>query len=77
MELEKIPNLRLFKGDREKLESYYPKAGLNKIVRMIVRQHLTKLDAKFEQRIAARGLSMNEAQKLVEQGLLTMEIKDE
>jgi hypothetical protein len=77
MELEKIPPLRFIKGDRARLESYYPTAGVTRIVRMLVHKHLAKLDAKFEQRIAARGLSMNEARKLIDAGIMEQEpVKD-
>lgn len=55
-DFEKLPGVRLYKGDRARLEQWYPKAGYNKIIRRLVSEHLAKLDAKFEQRISARDL---------------------
>lgn len=56
-DFEKLPGVRLYSGDRARLESYYPQAGYNKVIRQLVRNHLSKLDAKFEQRVAAKSLS--------------------
>lgn len=59
-DFETLPPIRLYAGDKERLLAYYPKAGYNKAIRRIVHEHLAKLDAKFEQRAGARGLTMKE-----------------
>lgn len=56
-EFEKLPGVRLYLGDRDRLEAYYPKAGYNRVIRRLVRQHLDRMDAKFEQRAAAKELN--------------------
>ena len=55
-DFELIASIRLYKGDRAKLEEYYPQAGYNKAIRRLVRNHLARLDAKLEQRLSAKGL---------------------
>lgn len=42
--------IRLFSGDTERLDEYYPKVGHNRAIRALVRRHLTALDAKVNQR---------------------------
>lgn len=55
-DFERIPGIRLYRGDSARLNEYYPQAGYNRVIRQLVRQHLNKLDARFEQRISAKQL---------------------
>lgn len=48
-ELEKV-TVRLFDGDREALQNYYPSLGYNKAIRTLVRKHLRALDEKVSHR---------------------------
>lgn len=59
-EFEKIAGTRLYKGDKDRIQSYYPKVGYNRVIRLIVNQHLNKLDAKLEQRLAAKEINFKE-----------------
>ena len=45
LDLEKV-TLRLFTGDKSRLEDYYPTVGYNAIVRKLVHAHLKKLDER-------------------------------
>lgn len=42
--LDKIPAVRLYKGDKEKLTLMYPKIGYNKAIREIVRKHIKSIE---------------------------------
>lgn len=55
-DFETLPGIRLYRGDRDALEEFYPKAGYNRIIRHLVHEHVLKMKAKFDQRAGARGL---------------------
>ena len=42
--------LRLFEGDSEVIDEFFPKAGHNVIVRLLVRDFVKKLQANFNQK---------------------------
>lgn len=39
--------VRLRSGDRERLQSYYPTAGYNRVIRELVARHLKELDERL------------------------------
>ncbi len=43
-------SLRLYAGDKEKLQSFYPRLGYNAAIRELVRRHTRALDAKLEEK---------------------------
>ena len=47
--------IRLYSGDAERLEEYYPKSGYNRVIRTLVRRHLRTLDANVAQRSAPQN----------------------
>jgi hypothetical protein len=47
-----VVTLRLYQGDKDRLDEYYPQLGYNKIVRLIVRNHLQRLDKKVERALS-------------------------
>lgn len=49
-ELE-LRTIRLFKGDSDRLQEYYQKSGYNKAIRVLVRNHLNKLDKKLSEKL--------------------------
>lgn len=50
--LEKI-TIRIFKGDVEALNRYYPTTGHNVVIRKLIRKHLRKMEELDSQRRAA------------------------
>jgi len=42
--------LNLFEGDFQRLQTYYQKSGAGAAIRLIIRNHLNRLDAKFAER---------------------------
>ena len=48
--MEKV-TIRLFVGDKDRVQAYYPTAGHNEVIRKLVRKHLKMLDAEAEKRI--------------------------
>lgn len=51
-----LVSVRLFKSDKARLQSYYPKAGYNRVIRTLVRKHIRALDEKFSRKIATEEL---------------------
>jgi len=43
--------LNLFEGDFQRLQVYYNKNGAGAAIRLIIRNHLNRLDAKFAERV--------------------------
>ncbi len=41
-------SLRLYAGDKERLQTFYPRLGYNAAVRELVRRHIKALEAKLE-----------------------------
>lgn len=39
--------INLFRGDFEKLQQLYPEIGAGKAIRIIVREHLTKIESQI------------------------------
>lgn len=46
MDLVKV-TIRLHKGDKERLDAYFPHLGYNAVIRVIVRKALKALDARY------------------------------
>jgi hypothetical protein len=44
-DLEKI-SIRIFRGDKERLDEEYPALGHNKVIRHIIRRHIKGLDER-------------------------------
>jgi len=51
-------SLRLFSGDTERLQAYYPKLGYNRVIRTLVAEHLKRLDAKFHETGASEHIDL-------------------
>jgi hypothetical protein len=47
--LEKV-TVRLYIGDKEELNSFYPQLGYNKVVRKLITDHLKKLRERVNQK---------------------------
>ncbi len=50
--------MRLFSGDTERLQAYYPKLGYNRVIRTLVAEHLKRLDAKFHESGASEHIDL-------------------
>lgn len=59
-QLEKV-SIRIFVGDREELERFYPALGYNKVVRFLIHKHVKKLQ---EQENKANGSIDTESPEL-------------
>lgn len=44
--LQKV-SIRLFRGDKDRLDAYFPQLGYNAAIRLIVRKALRALDEKY------------------------------
>lgn len=44
--------VRFFEGDPERLEQFYPDAGYNAIIRLLVRKHLILLEEKLNRKLS-------------------------
>jgi len=42
-------SLRLYAGDKERLQAFYPRLGYNAAVRELVRRHVKALEARLEE----------------------------
>lgn len=49
---KELVTIRLFDGDKKRLEEYYPSVGYNRVIRTLVRKHIKSLDEKFSQRLS-------------------------
>lgn len=50
--------IRLFKGDAEAMNRFYPQAGYNRAIRTLVHQHLRALEEKLSRRLSDSALNM-------------------
>lgn len=43
--------VRLHAGDKDRLRAFYPKVGHTKVIRLLVSEHLKKLELKFQEKL--------------------------
>ena len=51
-----IVTMRLFEGDKKKLDEFYPDVGYNQIVRTLVRRHIKRLEEKLSHKLPKEEL---------------------
>ncbi len=54
---KEVVTLRLYKGDKEILNEFYPRAGYNRVVRILVRKHIRALQEKLSRKLPPEDLT--------------------
>ena len=52
--------IRLFVGDADAMNRFYPEAGYNRAIRTLVRQHLRSLEERLSRRLSSESLGEDE-----------------